>query len=80
MSSTRKPVQWGVLIGETVRALPTARNVTDATLFASKLKPVRGAKTAVVYRDSKDEMWRRWIDEAPVPTQLAFDVFDQEAS
>ncbi|WP_433679979.1 hypothetical protein [Nocardia sp. CA-119907] len=73
--SARKPVQWGVLIGETVRSLPKARNVTDATLYASKLTTPQGAKTPVVYRHSDDNMWRRWIDKAPVPTQLA--LFDQ---
>ncbi|MET8875583.1 hypothetical protein [Nocardia sp. NPDC004604] len=63
-------VQWGVLIGETVRLLPKARNVTDATLYASKITTPRGTKTPVVYRHSDNDMWHRWIDDVPVPTQL----------
>ncbi|MFE9581906.1 hypothetical protein ACFYO1_36405 [Nocardia sp. NPDC006044] len=75
----RKQVQWGVLIGRSVRPLPKARNVTDAVLYACHLKTRRNVKTAVVYRDSESETWRKWIDETPVPTQLALDLFDKEA-
>jgi hypothetical protein len=78
--SGKKSVQWGVLIGETVRPLPNARNVTDATLYACNLTTGnRGVNAAVVYRDSDTEMWRHWIDERTVPTQLALDVFAKEA-
>lgn len=73
-TSDRKPVQWGVLIGEQVKPLPKARNVTDAALYASNLNSARGSKAVVVYRDSEGEMWQRWIDQAPVPTQLALDI------
>lgn len=75
--TTRKSVQWGVLIGEQVKPLPKARNVTDATLYASNLNTARGSKAVVVYRHSDSETWRRWADEAPVPTQL--NLFDMEA-
>ncbi|MGY4101318.1 hypothetical protein ACW2Q0_17460 [Nocardia sp. R16R-3T] len=78
--SARKPVQWGVLIGEQVKPLPKARNVTDATLYASNLNTARGSKVVVVYRDSDEELWRRWIDEAPVPTQLGLDFDIQPAA
>lgn len=77
--STRKTVQWGVLIGEHVKPLPKARNVTDATLYAANLDISRRTKSAVVYRDSEEEQWRKWIDNSPVPTQLALDLFGKEA-
>jgi hypothetical protein len=78
--STRTTVEWGVLIGETVRALPKARNVTDATLYACNLTTGKRRVTAVVvYRDSDSEMWRTWIDNTPVPTQFALDLFAEEA-
>ncbi|WP_405161893.1 hypothetical protein OG203_37155 [Nocardia sp. NBC_01499] len=79
MSTDRKRVQWGVLIGQAVRPLPKARNVTDAVLYACHLKTNRRVKTIVVYRDSDTENWRKWIDETPVPTQLALDLYDKEA-
>ncbi|WP_405159545.1 hypothetical protein OG203_24040 [Nocardia sp. NBC_01499] len=78
--SARTSVQWGVLIGHAVRPLPKARNVTDAVLYVCNLKARRKAKTAVVYRDSDTETWRKWIDETPVPTQLALDLYDKETS
>ncbi|WP_328411935.1 hypothetical protein [Nocardia sp. NBC_00403] len=79
-SAQVKTVQWGVLIGEQVRSLPKARSVTAASLYACNLKTgKRGVKAVVVYRDSESEMWRRWIDEQPVPTQLTFDMLAKEA-
>ncbi|MFI6043373.1 hypothetical protein ACIA8C_17190 [Nocardia sp. NPDC051321] len=75
----RGQTQWGLLIGQAVRPLPKARNVTDAALYACNLKTTKRVKTAVVYRDSEAETWRKWIDETPVPTQLAFDLHDKEA-
>lgn len=78
MSTAGNPVQWGLLIGQAVRPLPNARNVTDA-LYACNRKTTKRVKTHVVYRDSESAMWRRWIEETPVPTQLAFDLHDKEA-
>ncbi|WP_107659555.1 hypothetical protein [Nocardia suismassiliense] len=75
----RQQVQWGVLIGQTVRPLPKARNVTDAVLYACHLDVSKRMKTSVVYRDSDTDSWCRWIDETPVPTQLALDLYDKEA-
>ncbi|MFI9406252.1 hypothetical protein [Nocardia sp. NPDC052316] len=77
--SSRRTVQWGVLIGLAVRPLPKARNVTDAVLYACHLQTSKRLKASVVYRDSDTENWRRWIDETPVPTQLALDLYDKEA-
>ncbi|CAM4497729.1 hypothetical protein NONI108955_36170 [Nocardia ninae] len=77
--SARKPVQWGVLIGQMVRPLPKARNVTDAVLYACHLETAKRVKSSVVYRDSDTESWRKWIDETPVPTQLALDLYYKEA-
>ncbi|MFI6998771.1 hypothetical protein [Nocardia sp. NPDC050175] len=79
MSADRKRVQWGVLIGQAVRPLPKARNVTDATLYVCNLEVAKKTKAAVVYRNSDSESWRRWSDETPVPTQLALDLYDKEA-
>ncbi|MEV2226229.1 hypothetical protein AB0E01_41190 [Nocardia vinacea] len=78
--STRKTVQWGVLIGETVRPLPKARNVTQALLMAEQPsnQGKRGGKPVVVFRDHEHDMWKRYRDNTPVPTQ--FSLFDQEAS
>ncbi|WP_216911842.1 hypothetical protein [Nocardia noduli] len=78
--SARKNVEWGVLIGETVRPLPKAENVTQALLMADKPsnRGKRGNKPVVVYRDDEHDMWKRHRDKTPVPTQLA--LFDQEAS
>ncbi|MET7772392.1 hypothetical protein [Nocardia sp. NPDC005366] len=78
--STRKSVQWGVLIGETVRPLPKAQNVTQALLMAEQPsnRGKRGNKPVVVFRDGEHDMWKRHRDNTPVPTQFA--LFDQEAS
>ncbi|WP_405177736.1 hypothetical protein OG225_26185 [Nocardia sp. NBC_01377] len=80
--STRKAVEWGVLIGETVRPLPKAQNVTQARLMAAKPgnRGRRGHAPVVVFRDSARDMWKRYQDQAPVPTQFdLFDLFEQEA-
>ncbi|MEU2126532.1 hypothetical protein [Nocardia niwae] len=78
--TARKQVQWGVLIGETVRPLPKAQNVSQAYLMADKpsYRPRGGGKPVIVYRDHEHEMWRRYNTDTPVPTQLA--LFDREAS
>ena len=78
--STGKTVEWGVLIGETVRPLPKAQNVSQALLMAEKPgnRGRRGSKPVVVFRDGAHDMWKRWRDNTPVPTQFA--LFDQEAS
>ncbi|MET7769106.1 hypothetical protein [Nocardia sp. NPDC005366] len=78
--STRKIVEWGVLIGETVRSLPKAQNVTQALLMAEQpsYRGKRGNKPVVVFRDSAHDMWKRYQDQTSVPTQFA--LFDQEAS
>ncbi|MBF6169083.1 hypothetical protein IU486_30725 [Streptomyces gardneri] len=78
--SVRKQVQWGVLIGETVRPLPKAQNVSQAYLMADKpsYRPRGGGEAVIVYRDHEHEMWRRYNADTPVPTQLA--LFDREAS
>ncbi|MBF6174291.1 hypothetical protein [Nocardia blacklockiae] len=69
MSATERE-QWGVLVRGSVRPLPVARNVTDATLYAAHLNTTQRVKAIVVYRYSDSELWRRWIDNQPVPTQL----------
>ncbi|WP_280312294.1 hypothetical protein [Nocardia abscessus] len=78
--TTRKTVQWAVLIGETVRPLPKAQNVSQAYLMADKpsYRPREGGKAVIVYRHHDREMWRRYNADTPVPTQLA--LFDREAS
>ncbi len=74
-TDTRPPAQWGLLIGRAVRSLPQARNATDAALYACNLRAHKRVKAVVVYRHSEGELWRRWMDRVPVPTQLSFDSY-----
>ncbi|GAJ81954.1 hypothetical protein NBRGN_045_00550 [Nocardia brasiliensis NBRC 14402] len=71
--------EWGLLVAGEVRPLVKARNITDATMYACNLTARKRAKAIVVYRDSEALGWRRWIDDKPVPTQLAFDLPGKEA-
>ncbi|MGX1772001.1 hypothetical protein ACWIGW_07780 [Nocardia brasiliensis] len=72
--SPRTRREWALLVGREVRPLLKARNITDATMYACNLSARNRAKAVVVYRDSDTQAWRRWIDDKPVPVQLAFDL------
>ncbi|MGW0247592.1 hypothetical protein ACWDYH_13235 [Nocardia goodfellowii] len=77
--STKKRALWGVKVGLSVRPLPDARSLTDAKLFATKLKGVpKNAKTTVVYRYSTNDMWRTFNSRTEVPTQLELELPGQE--
>ncbi|MGY4103719.1 hypothetical protein ACW2Q0_29785 [Nocardia sp. R16R-3T] len=79
--STRKPVQWGVKVGRSVRHLPNISNITQALLIADKIAcGGQSAKHLVVYRHSDSEMWRSWIGDREQPTQLTLDLSGQEAA
>lgn len=78
--SVREPVQWGVLIGRSVRPLPQARHLTAALLFAERATRGAQPKSLVVYRRSDEDLWRMWSTDKPIATQLSFDLADEEAS
>ncbi|WP_280408940.1 hypothetical protein [Nocardia brasiliensis] len=77
--SARIRREWALLVGGEVRPLLKARNITDATMYACNLSARNRAKAVVIYRDSDTQGWRRWIDDKPVATQLAFELPGRKA-